>query len=67
MVEEPDIWRAAYLLLKRHGDDAWIVAAKRTNELLATGDAQGHAVWKRILTAVGELGRTKPAEGERVN
>jgi hypothetical protein len=35
--------------------------------LLAAGDTDGCAVWKRILEAVAELLRTKPAEGERVN
>lgn len=35
MTEEVDIWRAADLLVKRHGDDAAIVAAQRADELLA--------------------------------
>jgi len=29
MVDDPDIWRAANLLVKRHGDDAASVAANR--------------------------------------
>jgi len=33
--------------------------------LLADGEAEGCAVWKRILEAAAELTRTKPAEGER--
>jgi triphosphoribosyl-dephospho-CoA synthetase len=64
MVDDPDIWQAALLLVKRHGADATVVAAKRADELLADGDVDG---WKRILAAVNELSRTKPVEGERVN
>jgi len=67
MVDDPDIWRAANLLLKRHGADAEIVAAMRADELLASGDVDGCLVWKRILTAIKELSRTAPADGERVN
>jgi hypothetical protein len=67
MVDDPDIWRAANLLLKRHSTDAETVAAMRADELLASGDVEGCAVWKRILAAVKELSRTAPAEGERVN
>ena len=55
MIADIDIWRAANILLKRHGADAATVAV------------EGCAVWKRILAAVDELTRTKPAEGERVN
>jgi len=51
MVDDPDIWRAANLLVKRHGADAALVAGRRADELLA-GDVEGCAVWKRILVAV---------------
>jgi hypothetical protein len=67
MVDEPDIWRAANLLVKRHGADAAIAAAQRADQLLAEGNVEGYAVWKRILAAAHELARTKPDRGERVN
>ena len=67
MIADLDIWRAANILVKRHGAGAAVVAGQRADELLAAGDVEGCAVWKRILTAVDELTRTKPAEGERVN
>ena len=54
MVDDPDIRRAANFLVKRHGVDAGL---RRT----------AGAIWTRILEAVTELSRTKPAEGERVN
>lgn len=67
MTEEIDIWRAAHLLVKRHGADAAIVAAQRADELLAQGDVDGQRIWKRIVAAVRELQRTKPSAGERRN
>ena len=67
MMDDLDILRAANLLVKRHGHDAAVIAALRADELLAAGDPQGCAIWKRILAAVTELARTTPAEGERVN
>ena len=67
MIDDLDIFRAADILTKRHGADAAIDAARRADELLAAGDVEGCALWKRILAAVLELRRTTPAKGERVN
>lgn len=67
MTEELDIWRAANLLVKRHGDDAWVVAAQRADESIASGDLDGQMIWKRIVVAIVELQRTKLAAGERRN
>jgi hypothetical protein len=67
MIDDLDILRAANILIKRHGDNGSLVVAQRAAELLAAGDPEGCAVWKRILRAVGELTRTKLTEGERVN
>jgi hypothetical protein len=67
MIDDLDILRAANILIKRHGADAAVVAAQRADELLEAGDIDGCAIWKRILSAVAELTRITPAEGERVN
>ena len=64
MIADVDIWRAAQLMVKRHGEDAAIEAALRADELLAEGDSEGCAVWKRILAAIEDLRRTRPAPGE---
>ncbi len=50
-----DIWRAAKLLVDRHGDEAPLHAAMRADELLAEGDVDGQQIWKRILSAIEEL------------
>jgi hypothetical protein len=66
MIHDIDIWRAANLLVKRHGADAALTAAWRADDLLAAGKVEGCVTWKRIFEAVAELSRTKPAEGELV-
>lgn len=64
---QADIWRAANVLVKQHGEDAAIVAAQRANALLAEGDIESQCVFKEIMKAINELQRCKPGEGERVN
>ena len=51
VIADIDIWRAATLLLKRHGKDAAIVAAQRCDECLAAGDVDGQGIWKTIVDA----------------
>jgi hypothetical protein len=55
MVPEADIWRAANLLIREHGDGAEITAARRAEEMLDQGDRDGQRVWQRIRRAVVEL------------
>ena len=63
-----DIWRAAAILMQRHGaDDAALVAAQTADGFKAKGDEDGYEIWKAILEAVLELRRGEPREGERVN
>ncbi len=65
MTSDLDVYRAANLLVKRHGQDTPIEAAMRADELLERADLDGYTVWKRILRAVGELQGTDPARGAR--
>ena len=67
MIADIDTWRAALLLLKRHGRDAAIVAAQHADECLAGGDVEGQSIWKHIVDAILELLRDKREEGECVN
>ena len=52
MIPDHDIWRAANLLIREHGADAEIVAARRAGE---RGDHDGKSVWLRIRRAVVEM------------
>jgi len=67
MVDEPDIWRAANLLVKHHGHEAALVAARRADEAARCAGIEGCKISKRILEAVVDLRRTTPVNGERVN
>jgi hypothetical protein len=55
MISDLDIWRAANLLVKQHGADAEIVAARRAGELMEREDWDDRVVWLRIRRAVAEL------------
>jgi hypothetical protein len=61
MISDLDIWRAANLLVQRHGADAEIEAAKRADQMIERDDLDGNAVWKRIRRAIIAL--QAPAEG----
>ncbi len=64
MISDLDIYRSAQVLIREHGEEAAIEAAKHADAMLAIGDLEGQAVWKRILAATEEIRRTEPAEGE---
>jgi hypothetical protein len=68
MLPDPDIWRAAAILIQRHGaGDAALVAGQRVDEYTEKGDGEGQEIWKAIVEAVLELMRGAPQGGERVN
>jgi hypothetical protein len=60
VIPEIDIWRVAYLMLKRYGDEADIEGAIRAEELAEQGDRIGAAVWLRVTDAIGQLANTTP-------
>jgi hypothetical protein len=60
VIPEIDIWRAAQLMLRRYGDKALEESAARADELVAAGDDNGAAVWRRITTAAAQLANTIP-------
>ena len=52
-------------MIKRYGDDAASEAEFRADALLVEGDAEGYAIWRRIMKAVEGLAATVP--GGKVN
>jgi hypothetical protein len=62
MVFDLDIWRAANLLIKSHGANAELEAARRQDLMLDRGDDEGRLVWVRIRRAIEAL--QAPAGGE---
>jgi hypothetical protein len=61
-----DIYRAAKLVIDRHGKEASPYAAARAAVLSGEGDADGAAIWRQITAAVEELQRGR-RPGEAVN
>ena len=66
MTSDPDIYRAAKLLIDQHGENAGLRAAERADQLLEAGDMIGATTWRRIHKAVEEL-QQRPPKGEPVN
>jgi hypothetical protein len=56
MIDDPDVWQAALLLVKRYGDDAMLEASMRADQMLGEGDMAGAETWHRmILNAIERL------------
>ena len=66
MIDDPDILRAANVMIDKHGDEASRRATRRANDLEKGGDNSGCAIWRQIVTAIEELQRGR-REGEAVN
>jgi hypothetical protein len=52
-----DSYRAAKILIDRHGAEAGTAASRRMQELLEAGDEAGAAAWVDIHFAIGEMTR----------
>jgi hypothetical protein len=55
MISELDIYRAANLVIKRHGADAVIEAARMVDRMLELGDLEDRDLWRRIRRAIEVL------------
>ncbi len=60
MVSGLEVYCTPYVFAIQHGQDAPVQAAMLTDTMLEKGDAERHALWKRIVTAVEELQMTEP-------
>jgi hypothetical protein len=54
-ISDLDMWRAVNLLIRQHGADAEIEAARLADLMLDRGDRDGQLVWLRIMRAIAEL------------
>jgi hypothetical protein len=66
MIDDPDIVRAAKLMIDQHGDEASWRAARRADDLEKGGASSGCAIWRQVITAIEELQRGR-REGEALN
>ncbi len=64
MISDRDLYAAADMLIREHGEEARSIARNRAKELKARGDEDGYAAFTRIADAIKELGRNRPGSGE---
>ena len=55
MISDLDVYRAANLLLKQHGERAELEACRLADMMLDRGDRDGQLAWLRIKRAIAEL------------
>ncbi len=61
MTDDIDIFRAAKLYIDRHGDQAVLQAAMRSDDLFDTGDMDGAATWRKIIKAIEVMQVAEPS------
>lgn len=66
-MEEIDVWRFAQQLMTLHGADAALVATDLADARFADGNVPAFRVWRRAVSAINELNRTKPCGCERLS
>jgi len=67
MTSERQIWEAAMLLVRRHGEDAADVAGREAKKHGKSDDELTYVVWCWIARATAELIKAEPGEDERVH
>ena len=61
MLSDPDIYRAAHLMLHQYGDDAELEAARCAGRMLARDDREETLTWFRIWRTIAVM-RQVPAD-----
>jgi hypothetical protein len=67
MTSERQIWEAAMLLVRRHGEDAADVAGREAKKHGQAEDDLTYVVWCWIARATAELIKPEPSEDEHVH
>jgi hypothetical protein len=67
MTSERQIWEAAMLLVRRHGEDAAEVAGREAKKYGEADDDLTYVVWCWIARATAELIKAEPSEDEHVH
>lgn len=61
MTPERHIWACANTIITQHGEDAWFHASVRADQLLESGDLDGHNRFKAILARIEQLQQMLPS------
>jgi len=67
MTSERQIWEAALLLVRRHGEDAVRVAGREALRCNRHADELSFLVWSWIARVTAEIVKPVPDGGERVH
>jgi hypothetical protein len=68
MISALDLYRTANVLVQQYGpEEALLMAAKRCDALLESGDVYGQRAWKGVPKSIEGLRRSERKIGERVN
>ena len=67
MTNERKIWEAALLLVRRHGNEAAMIAEREAERLKEGDDELTCVVWCWIARSTAELLRPVPDAGERIH
>jgi len=55
MVKKTDVLTAAALLIKEHGEDAWLEASSRSTDQKGAGDAAGSQFWAHVANTIAQM------------
>ena len=55
MLKKTDVLTAAALLIKEHGDDAWLEASSKATDHKTAGDAAGSQFWAHVADAIAVM------------
>lgn len=62
MANKTDVLTAAALLVKEHGEDAWLEASSKASDQKAAGDKAGSQFWAHVADAIAAMsGAEAPA------
>ena len=62
MTKKTDVRTAAALLVKEHGDDAWLEASPKASDHKAAGDSAASQFWAHVADAIAAMsGQEVPA------
>jgi hypothetical protein len=67
MTIQPEIWRAALLMLKSYGAEASAQAALQAAQCFVRGDTTKMMGWQRVVDAIVVLDSHHPAAGSTVH
>jgi hypothetical protein len=67
MTIQPEIWRAALLMLKSYGAEASAQAALQAAHCFVRGDTTKMIGWQRVVDAIVVLDSHQPGEGGTIH